>query len=173
MEQTVCIDADSRADPRVRVASDFVEAYEVHYPRLVRALQLGGLDRPAAEDVAQEAFARTLRHWRRVRLGENPPGYVYRVGFRLARRSLRREEPLSFERASREDVGGQVASRHVVEEALENMPGRRRSCAVLCLMAGCTPKEAARALGIAEGTVRKQLELARRQLRQVLGDSQL
>jgi RNA polymerase sigma-70 factor (ECF subfamily) len=155
------------------VANDFVEAYEGHYPRLVRALELSGLDRPTAEDVAQEAFARTLGQWRRVRLGDNPPGYVYRVGFRLARRSLRRDEPLIVERATCEDVGGQVASRHVVEKALEHMPLRRRSCAVLCLMAGCTPKEAARSLGIAEGTVRKQLEMARRQLRQLLGDSQL
>jgi len=173
VDQTVRIDTDSPADPHANVAGDFVAVYEVHYPRIVRALEFGGLDRPAAEDVAQEAFARTLGHWRRVRLGENPPGYVYRVGFRLARRTLRREVPLTDERAAREDVAGQVASRHVVEEALEKMPPRRRSCAVLCLMAGCTPKEAARSLGIAEGTVRKQLEIARRQLRQLLGDSRL
>src|SRR5581483_3411550 len=70
------------------VASDFVEMYEVHYPRLVRALEIGGLDRATAEDTAQEAFARTLGHVRRVRLGSNPPGYVYRVGFRVGRRSF-------------------------------------------------------------------------------------
>jgi DNA-directed RNA polymerase specialized sigma24 family protein len=40
-------------------------------------------------------------------------------------------------------------------------------------MSGLTTKEAARALGIAEGTVRKQLELARSSLREQLGDSQL
>ena len=162
-----------QSDPRARVADDFVDVYELHYPRLVRALELGGLGRPAAEDAAQEAFARTLGHWRRVRLGDNPPGYVYRVAFRLVRRSFRRDEPLTHERAARDDVSGQVTARHVVEEALEGMPARRRSCAVLCLLAGLTPKEAGRSLGIAEGTVRKQLELARRELRQVLGDSQL
>jgi RNA polymerase sigma factor (sigma-70 family) len=169
LEQT----EEIHVDPRAGVADDFVDVYELHYPRLVRALELGGLSRPAAEDVAQEAFARTLGHWRRVRLGDNPPGYVYRVAFRLVRRSLRRDEPLSHERASRDDVGGQVTAHQVVEDGLKAMPLRRRSCAVLCLMAGFTPKEAARALGIAEGTVRKQLELARRQLRQLLEDPQL
>jgi RNA polymerase sigma factor (sigma-70 family) len=171
--EAVCQSVVIQQIPPPGVADDFVEVYELQYPRLVRALELGGLGRPAAEDVAQEAFARTLAHWRRVRLGVNPAGYVYRVGFRLARRSLRRDEPLIYDRAARDDVSGQVTARHVVEVALEAMPVRRRSCAVLCLMAGFTPKEAARSLGIAEGTVRKQLELARRELRQLLGDSLL
>jgi DNA-directed RNA polymerase specialized sigma24 family protein len=40
-------------------------------------------------------------------------------------------------------------------------------------MSGLSTKEAGRSLGIAEGTVRKQLELARISLREQLGDSQL
>jgi DNA-directed RNA polymerase specialized sigma24 family protein len=35
----------------------------------------------------------------------------------------------------------------------------------LCFVVGLTPKETARSLGIAEGTVRKQLGLARDDLR--------
>jgi RNA polymerase sigma factor (sigma-70 family) len=169
LSQTVAIPADEGTG----AAPDFIEVYETHYPRLVRALEIGGLDRVAAEDVAQEAFARTFGHWRRVRLGTNPPGYVYRVGFRLARRTFRRESTLDVEQASSVDVAGQVATREAIEQALAAMPPRRRSCAVMCLMSGLTTKEAARSLGIAEGTVRKQLELARVTLRTLLGDSQL
>jgi hypothetical protein len=66
---------------------DFVELFRMHYPRLVRALVLAGSSTPGAEDLAQEAFARTFRHWRRVRGGTNPAGYVYRTGFRLLRGS--------------------------------------------------------------------------------------
>ncbi|MFZ0172704.1 MAG: sigma-70 family RNA polymerase sigma factor [Acidimicrobiales bacterium] len=161
------------ADPAAGTASDFIEVYEAHYGRLVRALEIGGLERATAEDVAQEAFARTLGHWRRVRLGTNPAGYVYRVGFRLARRSFRREESLAVEPVGSGDVAGQVATRTAVEAALAAMPPRRRACAVMCLMSGLSTKEAARSLGIAEGTVRKQLELARASLRSQLGDSQL
>jgi RNA polymerase sigma factor (sigma-70 family) len=169
LSQTVVI----AADPGTGAPPDFIAVYEAHYPRLVRALEISGLDRPAAEDVAQEAFARTFGHWRRVRLGTNPPGYAYRVGFRLARRTFRREDPLVVEPTSSGDIAAQVATREAIEGALQAMPPRRRSCAVMCLMSGLTTKEAARSLGIAEGTVRKQLELARSTLRGVLGDSRL
>ena len=169
LSQTVVIAADQGTG----AAPDFIEVYETHYPRLVRALEISGLDRASAEDVAQEAFARTFGHWRRVRLGTNPPGYAYRVGFRLARRTFRREEPLVVEPTSTGDLAGQVVAREAIERALEAMPPRRRSCAVMCLMSGLTTKDAARSLGIAEGTVRKQLELARSTLRAVLGDSHL
>ena len=98
MGQTIVIAGDRSSGGEI--ADDFVTVYEAHYPRLVRALEIGGLDRPAAEDVAQEAFARTLGHWRRVRLGTNPPGYVYRTAFRLSRSRWRREDTLDPERAS-------------------------------------------------------------------------
>jgi RNA polymerase sigma-70 factor (ECF subfamily) len=147
----------------------FVAIYEVHYPRLVRALELGGTDRTTAEDVAQEAFARTFERWQRVRRGTNPAGYVYRVGFRLARRHRRRELPLSREPVS-PDIATEVTMALEIERALRAMPVARRRCAVLCLAAGLSTKEAARALGIAQSTVRKQIERARADLRGVLGD---
>ncbi len=131
------------------------------------------MDRASAEDAAQEAFARALGHWRRVRLGTNPAGYVYRVAFRLGRRTMRSDLVLEREPDDPADVAGQVATRTAVESVLASMPARRRACAVMCMLSGFTTKEAARSLGIAEGTVRKQLELARVALRDQLGDSRL
>lgn len=168
--QTVRVAADQGAG----VAPDFIEIYGAHYGRLVRALELSGLGRAGAEDVAQEAFARTLYHWRRVRQGSNPPGYAYRVAFRLARRTLARElsrsQPLEGEITAPADVAGEVATRTAVEKTLEAMPPRRRACAVLCLMGGLSTNDVARSLGIAPGTVRKQLEHAKADLRAALGD---
>jgi hypothetical protein len=43
--------------------------------------------------LAQEALARTLVRWRRVRRGTNPAGYVYCVSFRLLARRWRRQKP--------------------------------------------------------------------------------
>lgn len=157
----------------------FVALYELHYPRLVRSLELAGATRPAAEDLAQEAFARTLGHWRRVSRGSSPAGYVYRVAFRLARRRRRIELPLDEEamshaptRAGGDSCGGDIAAlatlQAAVAEVLAGMPRARRSCAVLCLVVEMSPKEAGRALGIAESTVRKQLERARADLRLAL-----
>lgn len=154
------------------VGSDFVALFETHFARVVRALELGGLDHASAEDAAQEAFARTLGHWKRVRLGTNPPGYVFRTAFRLARRQLGRrlELELDPERHESPDSIGSVATRLDVEAVLSTLPPRRRACAVACLVVGLSTGEAARALGIAPGTVRKQLELARAELRAALGE---
>jgi RNA polymerase sigma factor (sigma-70 family) len=149
--------------PHDDTSDDFVAVYMQHYPRLVRALQLSGSERAWAEDVAQEAFARTLGHWRRVRQGSNPPGYVYRTAFRLARRR-RPEQALTGDEQSLPGVEGEAISNVTVRGALAAMPERRRACAMLCFIAGLTPKEAGEALGIAAGTVRKQLELARAEL---------
>jgi RNA polymerase sigma factor (sigma-70 family) len=165
--QTVLIEEDRSG----AIADDFVTVYEAHYSRLVRALEIGGLDRPSAEDVAQEAFARTLVHWRRVRLGSNPPGYVYRTAFRLSRSHWRRELGSEQDVASRSDTAGEAVSNLGMEAALGRMPARRRACAVLCFVVGLSPKEAARSLGIAEGTVRKQLGIARDDLRHLAQES--
>ncbi len=171
LRQTVPI----AGDQGVGASPDFIEVYEAHYGRLVRALELGGLGRASAEDVAQEAFARTLYHWRRVREGTNPPGYAYRVAFRLARRTFAREtahsQPLEGDLTAPGDVAGEATARTSVEAALDAMPPRRRACAVLCFMGGVSTKDAARSLGIAQGTVRKQLEHARATLHTALGDS--
>jgi DNA-directed RNA polymerase specialized sigma24 family protein len=51
------------------------------------------------------------------------------------------------------------------------MPSRRRTCAVMCLIVGMPVKEAAAVLGVADGTVRKHLEEARRDLQAACSSS--
>lgn len=163
--------------PRGEPADDFVALYEQHYPRLVRSLEISGANAATAEDVAQEAFARTLGHWRRVRRGESPAGYVYRVAFRLARRapsgvridgsSTAADDDTAPDDAG--DVAALVSLVTSVDAVIRAMPPARRACAVLCLVVEMSPKEAGKALGIAESTVRKQTERARSDLRAALG----
>ena len=149
--------------------------YRIHYPRVVRALELSGASRGEAEEAAQEAFARTLGHWRRVRRGSNPAGYVYRVAFRLGRRRRFVEIPIDDLATSRAAPGSGDLADHValsldVEQAFEAMPSARRAAAILCMVVGLTPKEAGMALGIAGSTVRKQLARAREDLRLALAE---
>jgi RNA polymerase sigma factor (sigma-70 family) len=156
-----------------QTTSDFVECYLMHYRRLVRALRLGGADPATAEDLAQEAFARALARWRRVRKGDNPPGYVYRTGFRLLQRARQRsgrETARAPDAVTPEpDAAAAAAAAVDFEAALAAMPPRRRACAVMCLVIGMSVHEAGEALGIADGTVRKHLEEARRDLRGAWG----
>jgi DNA-directed RNA polymerase specialized sigma24 family protein len=169
METVQVRPSDSRGDiaEGILATTDFVECYQTHYRRLIRALRLSGADRSTAEDVAQEAFARSLVHWRRVRKGTNPVGYVYTAAFRLWQRS---QLPLVEATAivpppSTPAAEGAVTTSLAIEGALAAMPPKRRACAVLCLVVGVSTRDASNALGIAEGTVRKHIEDARRDIR--------
>jgi RNA polymerase sigma factor (sigma-70 family) len=167
------------APGRVLPVTDFVDCYRLHYSRLVRALRLAGADNSAAEDAAQEAFARALVHWRRVSRGSNPAGYVYTAGFRLLARAGRRsghEQPANTPaelsddlHAASDPTGGSATSNAALISTLSAMPPRRRACAVMCLVVGLSAGEAGEALGIADGTVRKHLDEARKDLAVVLG----
>ena len=153
------------------LSDDFVGMYRHHYTRIIRALELGGASHSTAEDITQEAFARTLLHWRRIRRGSNPPGYVYRVAFRLAWRASSSDVHLAHE-LTVADIAAEATMNVDIETTLERMPDARRRCAVLCLVVGLSTKEAAAALHIAESTVRKQIERARVDLHLALDDSE-
>ena len=157
---------EATTDRLTEVSSDdFVDLFTSHYPKLVGVLRVAGaMDRTAAEDVAQEAFARTLGHWRRVRQGTNPAGYVYRVAFRLLRRRggfatspLDDVDIPSTGPTTEDSAVANVTAAH----ALAAMPPRRRACAALCWYLGFTSEEAAGILGIDAATVRTHLERAR------------
>lgn len=177
-------------------AVDFERFYREHYRRLVVSLRLadggyagggaggaGAGSGPAddAEDLAQDAFARTLVRWAGVRTGTNPAGYVYRVAFRLQRRGLRRRwhrrtaMSLVRTRAQRRheaqpsSPGDLWAEAADVRAALAELPVGCRRVAALCLYAEMTPGEAAVVLGIRPSTVRTQLQRARSTLRSATG----
>ena len=107
-------------------------------------LRISGADGTAAEDLAQEAFARTLGHWRRVREGTNPAGYVYRVAFRLLKRRVGLpEDPLGDHDAPSTGPGPEdtALARIGAAVALGAMPPRRRACAALVWSLGFTSEE--------------------------------
>jgi DNA-directed RNA polymerase specialized sigma24 family protein len=69
---------------------DFEGFFQVEYPQLARACYLLTGDAAEAEDLAQEAMARTFERWNRVRSMDSPSGYVYRTAFNLNQKRLRR-----------------------------------------------------------------------------------
>jgi RNA polymerase sigma factor (sigma-70 family) len=153
--------------------SDFVELYLEHYSRLVRALTIAGAGPFNAQDLTQEAFARTFQRWRRVRTGTNPAGYLYTVAFRL----LRRRRP--FTETPLDDtnlpvvppVEETVLTVEIVRQALAAMAPRERACVALCMYLGHSTEETAELLGVSPATVRVQLHRARQRLRMTPGDT--
>ena len=86
----------SRARGLVLVHGDervtFEEFFRDRYGEVVRSMRLMVGDDARAEELAQEAFARACRHWRRVRGLDRPVAWVYVVATNEARRGWRREQ---------------------------------------------------------------------------------
>jgi RNA polymerase sigma factor (sigma-70 family) len=163
-------DATAAAVPvAITTSAEFDDLYREHYPRLTRALAIAGAGN-AAEDLAQEAMARTLARWRRVRKGTNPTGYVYTTAFRLLQRHLRRAPPVELVQGPTvAGVDAVTVTNIVVTQTLEAMPPARRAVAALCISLGWSTDEAAAALGISPSTARVQLHRARADLHLALG----
>ncbi|MFN0028765.1 MAG: RNA polymerase sigma factor [Acidimicrobiales bacterium] len=154
--------------------SGFEEFFTVEYPRVVGMLALATGDRRAAEDAAQEAFARAYQKWSMVSQTERPGAWVYVVAVRYARRVSGRERRISARGAAQlvDDAVADLAEARVdaltLQAALARLPVRQRLVVVLRYFAGLSTHETAAAMGCAPGTVKSALHAALRNLHQIL-----
>lgn len=154
---------------------EFDEFYESYFDRVARALALAGGDRDLAHDAAQEAFARALRQWRKVREMGRPDGWVYVVAMnhmrdhwrRTARRRGRSPDP-----GYAADNTSAVATRLSVRDAIETLPPRQREAVVLRYLADLPLADVAAAMECATGTVKATLHQAMVNMRIELDDSE-
>jgi RNA polymerase sigma-70 factor, ECF subfamily len=139
-----------------------------HLPRLYRAARAWTRSPEEAEDLVQDTYARVLARPRLVR-GEDELGYLLRA-LRNTLVSRRRTEsrrpqttPLVDEPAgagSGGDPAEAVESRQVYA-AIHELPEEFRDALVAVDIVGLSYGEAARALGVPEGTVTSRLARAR------------
>jgi RNA polymerase sigma-70 factor (sigma-E family) len=157
-------------EPRVAVGARSDEAlrriYAIEYARLVGLARLLVDRREDAEEVVQEAFARTWANLAKVR-GDDPLPYVRRTVVNLSRGRLRRRRIVDAHRADRPDdvesaehgAVRDAAARAVVDQ-LRHLPRRQRECVVLRFYGDLTVPEIARSLGVADGSVKSHLHRA-------------
>jgi RNA polymerase sigma factor (sigma-70 family) len=142
---------------------DFEAFFDTEFPRVVAFCLALGLARPAAEDVAQEAFLTVLRRWDTI---TNLPAYLRKVAFHLAIRrpyELARNDLATSQAPARPDTPSPLEERHVVLEALRQLPSRQQ--AVFALFFDDQPiADIAEALDLPPATVRSHLRHARRRL---------
>ena len=133
--------------------------------------------REVAEDVVQEAFLRFARA-----LPTYDPSLPFEPWFftivrncartRVAktRHRMRREEDHRDHTGGADRVGRDAGDGLSIDlgRAIESLPPMQQRCVRLCLFEGYTSVEAARLLGVREGTVRTHLKRARTRLRSVL-----
>jgi RNA polymerase sigma-70 factor (sigma-E family) len=138
--------------------------YRSQYARLVGVARLLVDERADAEEIVQEAFARTWARGPELANRDEAAAYVQRAVVNLARDTVRRRSvvrrlpvpPARNAPAADGDVILDEDQRRVTE-AVRALPRRQRECVVLRYLLECSTAETARALGIAEGSVKSHL----------------
>ena len=150
----------------------FRDFFEVESEPLRRlALFLTG-DRDEAADLAQEAFARVFRSWKRIE-SQDPGPYLRRTLVNLVRSAHRRKILRIRERAAVSETVS-VGHAHRVEEwvrlatALKTLPPIKRAVVVLRFYEDLPEAEIARILDRPLGTVKSDLHRALAKLRPLL-----
>ncbi len=139
-------------------------------------LRLVGNDRARAEDVVQETM---LRAWRHRAILESSPAalraWLYTVARNIAIDEWRRhrvhpETPVAEvpERGIQDDVSDQLLLSWVVAEAVTRLSPDHRAVLLECFYRGRPVAEAARLLGVPEGTVKSRTHYALRALKLAL-----
>jgi RNA polymerase sigma-70 factor (sigma-E family) len=147
----------------LRFEEAFADLYRLAYKVSFRVLG----DRGDAEDVAQEALARTHLRW--ARLSDRPEGWVVTVATNLSIDRHRRRS-----RAARSDaepltlVDPHLAERLDLAKALRRLPRRQREVVVLRYLADWSELDVAEALGCSPGSVKSHASRGLNSLRRHL-----
>ncbi len=126
-----------------------------------------------AEDLLQDALAKTAARWPRLR-DQNPEAYVRQVMLNAVRSRWRRRQKISErptgdvpERANLEGAESNAVTKQLVSAALSRLTPRQRAVLWLRFYEDLSPVEAAPLLGCSVGTVKSQTHAALARLRQV------
>jgi RNA polymerase sigma-70 factor, ECF subfamily len=152
---------------------EFVDFFRDGYPGLVRSLYLLTANLGEAEELAQEAMARTFERWDRVSVMDSPGGYVYRTAMNLNRNRLRHLAVRArriVSMAPRRDDQQRAEARAELVAALASLPVDQREAFVLVEWLGLEAEEAGPLLGIKATSVRSRIHRARHALRERLDE---
>jgi RNA polymerase sigma-70 factor (ECF subfamily) len=154
----------------LKVDRRFAELYQAEFAAVYRACYALCGDRQLAEDAAQEAFARALERWRRLRERPWAAGWVVTTALNVVRRSLRRRgaEPRPEPGTGQAGTDG-AEDRLDLIRAIRALPARQQEAVVLHYVADLPVSDVAEAMGVETGTVKAHLARAREALARTLG----
>ncbi|MFI7615850.1 SigE family RNA polymerase sigma factor [Nonomuraea terrae] len=173
MEVELLTQREALARERVDIASIFAE----HHVGLVRLALLMVGDQASAEDVVQEAFARTHAGRARMRDADKALAYVRSAVLNGCRSVLRRRATV-FRRAvpyeppvwSAESAVLLGEERREVLRALQELPGRQREALTLRYYFDLSDQEIADTMGVGASTVRSTIARGLAALARALGE---
>jgi RNA polymerase sigma-70 factor (ECF subfamily) len=159
----------------LRHDKEFEEFYQASYGRTVALVAAITGSRHEAEDVAQEAYARALARWSRLRRYDIPEAWVRKVALRIAidsGRRLRRNLAAAVRLAAQRRPAGPEPADDLMHTplgvALSGLPLHQRQVIVLHYLADLPVNVIADECGLPVGTVKTRLVVARRHLEQQL-----
>jgi RNA polymerase sigma factor (sigma-70 family) len=125
-----------------------------------------------AEDAFQATFLVLVRKATTIRPREMVGNWLYGVAHQtalkarstLAKRGARERHVLDIPEPAMAETGLRRDLQPFLDEELSHLPDKYRAAIVLCDLEGKTRKEAARQLGVPEGTVASRLATARKKL---------
>ena len=153
---------------------EFSEYVRGAYPRLVRTAYLLCGNGAQAEDLVQDALARTYLAWPRIKDKGAIDAYVRRAVVNQTtswwRRPARRERFVDPPERLAPDAGELgVVNRSALLPALRALSPGQRAAVVLRYVEDLTEAQTAQALGVSVGTVKSQTSRALAALRVTLG----
>lgn len=127
-------------------------------------------DRALAEDCVQEALLAAWRNRASLRDPRAERAWLMAIVTNTARSQLRRRVPVPTDQAPPDsgspDPYAQLLLSQDLRRALASLPQEQREVVVLRIYLDLSVEESARALGVAEGTVKSRLSRALEALRQ-------
>jgi RNA polymerase sigma-70 factor (sigma-E family) len=153
--------------------NDFQDFVRARTPALLRTAFLLTGDQGLAEDLVQNALAKTGVAWNRIERSESADAYVRRVMYHQQVSWWRRRKvaelltDLPPERSSRDDVGDQATTRIAVQAALLRLTPSQRAVLVLRYFEDQSESVVADLLGCSIGNVKSQTHKALTRLRSV------
>ena len=148
------------ADATQAAGREVTALYEAHALSLTRLAYVMLGDRPAAEDVVQEAFLGLYKRWSKLRDTASAPGYL-RISVLNGCRMVLRSRARRDDRAAGELPWESAEAAALVSEeyrhlllAIRALPPRQREALVLRYYLDLSEEETARSMGIGRGTVK-------------------
>lgn len=154
-----------RQESEDRIESTEFEDFFARSERPVRFALSASYGFEVGREAAAEAMTYAWEHWDRIRVMENPAGYVYRVGTRLGRRmsAPRRETLFTAEETVIPAMEPELGP------ALSSLSRRQRASVVLVHGMGWTYQETADFLGVTRSSVQRHVDRGVEKLRRALG----
>ena len=149
-----------------------------HHSRLFGYVCSRGVPEDAAADLVQNAFVYIWTHREEIDPDRSLRAYLFRIGYTRALNYVR--DTASVDGDAELDLRPDASSlapdddaqirllRETVDEAIEQLPERRRAAFRLCFIEGLTYREAAEALNVTRKTIENHISHALRDLRETL-----